>query len=396
MEHLYLFAPENDMALAFGKEHYTPTPAAQKIARDLSLLPLWYASEKGAWVWSQQEVTPAIQKQLEALGVTTRAVRSPQECNTKDAVCHPWGWSKHITLRFRQAGVAAHRLPHADILEKIRQLSGRATSNEIFRLLSEKIGSYALPASPKILQSEAEVKDFLFSQPDCILKAPWSSSGRGIFRVNAPCHAMALQRATSIIRKQGYIMGEAFYDKVQDFALEFYSNGTSVRFAGYSLFQTDSHGAYQGNLLAKNGEIEERLTKFIPATAMHETQKALTAITTALIAPTYTGYFGIDMMAYRSSDCSYQLNPCVELNLRMNMGCVARIIADRLLMQGHTGRYMVEYAPSSQQLIQKQEELQALHPLHISESRITEGFLPLTPILPETNYMAYIVVEKGE
>lgn len=396
MEHLYLFAPENDMALAFGKEHYTPTPAAQKIARDLSLLPLWYASEKGASVWSQQEVAPAMQRHLDALGMTTRAIRSPQECHAADAVCHPWGWSKYITRRFKQAGIAAHRLPNAEKLENIRQLSGRATSREIFRLLSGKIGSYALPESPRILRTEAEVKNYLHSQPDCILKAPWSSSGRGVFRVNAPCHAMALQRATGIIRKQGYIMGEVFYDKVQDFALEFYSDGTSVGFAGYSLFQTDSHGAYQGNLLATNGEIEERLTKFIPATALHETQKALTAITTALIAPTYTGYFGIDMMAYRSADGSYRLNPCVELNLRMNMGCVARIIADRLLMQGHTGRYMVEYAPSSQQLMQRQRELQALNPLHISERRMAEGFLPLTPILPETNYMAYIVVEKGE
>ena len=36
-KHLYLFAPENDMALAFGGKYYTPTPIAQAIARDLSL-----------------------------------------------------------------------------------------------------------------------------------------------------------------------------------------------------------------------------------------------------------------------------------------------------------------------------------------------------------------------
>ena len=40
---LYLFNPENDLAIAFGGENYTPPPAAQLIGKELSALPLWYA-----------------------------------------------------------------------------------------------------------------------------------------------------------------------------------------------------------------------------------------------------------------------------------------------------------------------------------------------------------------
>ena len=42
---LYLFNPENDLAIAFGGENYTPPPAAQLIGKELSALPLWYADE---------------------------------------------------------------------------------------------------------------------------------------------------------------------------------------------------------------------------------------------------------------------------------------------------------------------------------------------------------------
>ena len=36
---LYLFNPENDLAIAFGGENYTPPPAAQLIGKELSPFP---------------------------------------------------------------------------------------------------------------------------------------------------------------------------------------------------------------------------------------------------------------------------------------------------------------------------------------------------------------------
>ena len=47
---LYLFNPENDLAIAFGGENYTPPPAAQLIGKELSALPLWYADDSTIYI----------------------------------------------------------------------------------------------------------------------------------------------------------------------------------------------------------------------------------------------------------------------------------------------------------------------------------------------------------
>ena len=43
MKKLYLFNPENDMALASGSPYYMAPSSAKKMATDLAVLPAWYA-----------------------------------------------------------------------------------------------------------------------------------------------------------------------------------------------------------------------------------------------------------------------------------------------------------------------------------------------------------------
>ena len=50
MEALYLFNPENDMALACGDPYYMAPASARRMAAELSMLPAWYA-EEGETVW---------------------------------------------------------------------------------------------------------------------------------------------------------------------------------------------------------------------------------------------------------------------------------------------------------------------------------------------------------
>ena len=45
MDILYVFNPENDLALASGLVNYTAPKNARKIRNDLQMLPLWIASE---------------------------------------------------------------------------------------------------------------------------------------------------------------------------------------------------------------------------------------------------------------------------------------------------------------------------------------------------------------
>ena len=390
-KHLYLFAPENDMALAFGGKYYTPTPIAQAIARDLSLLPMWYAPEPHAQVWAQQSVNGAMQKSLEALGITTQAIAKPHP-NTSE--CHPWGWSAYIVDKFARNGVVHDILPNDTAIDTIRTLSGRATSRTILQELAKELPLYPHPPLPEILSSDCEVKQFVTSHPHTILKAPWSSSGRGVWRVNGQYDKMTASSASGIMRKQGYIMGEVLQEKICDLAMEFYSDGNSVKFAGYSLFSTDERGAYQSNLLAPNSAIENILSQHISSAALHEVCGALEKVCTHLIAPHYKGYMGIDMIVYRNIEGKVLLHPCIELNLRMSMGMVARIISDRFLSPTTQGTYHVHYAPYTTQLQALDQQLAAQNPLKIENKKITSGYLALTPILPNSHYLAYINVKE--
>ena len=64
----------------------------------------------------------------------------------------------------------------------------------------------------------------------CMVKAPWSGSGKGVFRVDNKNYRVYSNWIRSVIQKQGSVVCERFLDKVQDFALEFYSDGKSVKY----------------------------------------------------------------------------------------------------------------------------------------------------------------------
>ena len=50
--------------------------------------------------------------------------------------------------------------------------------------------------------------------------------------------------------------------------MEFYSDGKGrITFAGYSLFRTNAGGAYEGNRLLPDAEIERRLSAYVPVAA---------------------------------------------------------------------------------------------------------------------------------
>lgn len=390
LEHLYLFAPENDMALAFGGKYYTPTPVAQAIARDLSLLPLWYAGEPHAQVWAIQQVEHTMQETLNALGITAHTTNKPSR---NIAECHPWGWSAYIVDKITRTGISRDILPNDSTIDQLRELSGRATSCDILQQLRNLLPHYQHPPLPVALRTDSDVEEYVTSQPASILKAPWSSSGRGVWRVNGIYDKMTARSASGIIRKQGYIMGETWQEKICDLAMEFYNDGITSRFAGYSYFLTDERGAYQSNILASNDEIEQMLSQYISPVTLHEVRDALSSITTSLITPHYKGYMGIDMIIYRDNQGQILLHPCIELNLRMSMGMVARIIADRYLAPSAQGTYHVHYEAETTQLQALDKQLSAQHPLHIVNSKITKGYLALTPILPDTHYLAYINVK---
>lgn len=298
-----MFYPSHDIALGNGIRHFNPPAAALQLQEDLAWL-----SE----IW-----------------------------NTGDEIL-PWGWDWDTRLFLRNHHhIKEKDLPSDEQLEAIRQLSSRRTTRQILEALQFE------GELPCYLDSAEALDDYISSHDNSqipfVFKTPWSSSGRGLIRSNVTPRGIMRQRALSTIRKMGGIMGERWYNKVQDFAMLFKVTHTEVLFLGYSLFENEESGTYRQGYLLSNGDIEQRLG-LIPQ--LHDLQQRLVASLTPLFSPFFhlpwqLGYVGIDMMLYRDDKGEVCIHPCVEMNVRCTMGTVCRLWSDKHLCPGQEGRFII-------------------------------------------------------
>jgi hypothetical protein len=103
--------------------------------------------------------------------------------------------------------------------------------------------------------------------------------------------------------------------------MEFYLHEGTVCFVGYSMFSAAASGAYMGNELLSDTRIEEKLGSYVSIELLHRLRNSLSEKLSSRF-PLYTGYAGVDMMVCETPG-GYCLQPCVEINIRMNMGMVS-------------------------------------------------------------------------
>ena len=316
---LYIFNPENDMALADGKPGYTPPAQIQQMRRELWWLPEWWA-EEGDIVWNGED-----KLSLE-----------------DDARILPWGWSAALCHQLKQAGVQESLLPSAEKLEHIRQLSHRQTAVQLLNELREELPLDGHIAGESTLcHSAEETEEAINKYGEAMLKLPWSSSGRGVKQVNSKFKIQNSKLSfpatdacwvRRILRQQGSIVVEKKLHKLTDFALEFWLDGKGgVEYRGLSLFYTNERGAYLGNWVAPEGQKLAWLAQYIPLPYLQDIRKWWEQ---RLSRFDYEGPVGIDMMLAQEGIC-----PCIEVNWRWTMGLVSCLVAE----QGRYGRMVVEY-----------------------------------------------------
>lgn len=375
MKKLYLFNPENDMALASGSPYYMAPASAKKMATDLATLPAWYA-DVGSMVW----VTDS--RQVEWLRTGCRlplAVEGVTAVPEWGGEVVPWGWNPALLHRLGTSFVGAVDM------EAVRALSSRKTAVELLpklRLKGTEGESYWLTSVPDVCQFSA-------LHDKVLLKAPWSGSGKGIQPLSGQPDDNLKGWMKRVIVSQGGIVGEPFYQKVKDFAMEFHVSDCEVTFAGYSLFEADARGIYKENRLASDVAIERELSAYVDTSLLHELQDKLLQELTDLLKGSYQGYLGVDMMIVRTS-AGYAVYPCVEVNLRMNMGVVSRIFFDRWVCADACGRYVIEYYAGKGEALLFHERMKEKHSPVMEKERIRSGYLSLTPVFEDTNYQIYV------
>jgi hypothetical protein len=386
---LFIFNPDNDLALADGTAAYCPPPAARVIGYDLATLPLWYAGTGNCVALPAAGHCAFAAEMAQLFEIAT-----PLENKMLRGVdgCSPWGWSELAKRRLRSLGVGENMLPAGDFIASVRALSNRRTAIGIAASLAA--AGVDVPAPALYLTSPDDVARFINSVPRSAIKAPWSGSGKGIAWGIGHVEVPVENFYRGVIRRQGGVVCERYLDKVIDFAMEFSAADGVVTFAGYSLFTCDG-AAYTGNILAPDAQIEEYIAGFVGAGALHSARAALVETLSRLLAQCgYSGFLGIDMFVYRTPG-GYRLNPCVELNLRMNMGAVSRIFCDRYMAQGALGCYFVSNFRNDGEALALHEKMVAAHPAKVRGGKLVSGYLNLSPVTPATRYIAYTLVEEG-
>ena len=334
---LHIFNPSHDEALAANSPYYYPAKAARTLATDLAVLPAWWA-EEGDWILLPNE-TPLPPDDLSGRGVRFIHLNELKKLKDKQVEgIQPWGWDPLLVHQLTKAGADLALLPDVRQLEVVRELSSRRSAVKVLQAVHQDLPDTV--GTSYWCTDEKAVWNLLEERESMMLKAPWSSSGRGVFAVGANPPESVRQRILRILQEQGAIEAEPLYRRISDFALEFYAEGGQVEYRGLSVFATTDTGAYAGNIVGEERSLLQRLPVELRE-KLPEVVDALCRHLHTLLADHYEGPLGVDLMEVEKTDGKRGLHPCVEINLRRTMGHVALALG-REMEKGHTGIYRLQ------------------------------------------------------
>lgn len=390
MESIHLFNPENDLALANFASNYTPPASAVRMARELAVLPIWYAAGEHPLVIAEGEVDRDFVRKIKTvLPIKAGLISYGDLPSYSRHEIIPWGWNPSLVRKLKGHGVEVEQLIGDDALKTLREYSHRRHAVEMLQGLLRAEGSFI--GGARYFERIDELLAYLSSFPgDKALKMPLSGSGRGLIWILGDITDKQTDWARRVIREQGGVVAEPMYTRVKDFAMEFFLDQGCARFTGYSLFQTASSGAYMGNELKSDQRILEELAPYTPITALQQL-KEWHARDLASRFPLYRGYAGVDMMVCDTAD-GYRLHPCVEVNMRMNMGIASRLIHEQYVNENSEGEFSVRYFKKPEGAFSFHRTMLREHPLAVVNEKVASGYLPLTPVTAKTRYLAYAII----
>ncbi len=348
---LHIFNPEHDMVMAYGKQNITLPHSIQEFKKNLEYLPAFWA-EDGDCVLTE-DVAFSI-KALKKAGKPHADVLFVKKESFNDLIftkIEPWGWDAGVCDMLKKSGIDIGLLPSRQRLDDIKALSGRAQVAEALKYIRSGIESETCGES-FFIGDISDIMYFIKTYGEIVIKAPWSSSGRGLRYLSESRYGdVSLQGwIRNTISSQGGVTVEPYYKKVKDFALEFYSDGKGgIEYLGISVFLT-SDGSYYGNLITTDERKEEAITKFVSKEILDEIREHTISYFSSLFKDRYEGPFGTDMMIVAKNEGNgFLVNPCVEINVRRTMGHVANSILhdgktpDEIMRIQHDVNYTLKF-----------------------------------------------------
>lgn len=326
---VHVFNPEHDIALASNNKFWTAPHAGRQLRSDLGWLPVLWAEDDDIVivddVTQAQSSTRKLNRKTAAVRFATLDMLRNRRIDISGCTAvKPWGWDLSITQQLRRADIPDSLLPTDETLAIQRRLSDRSTAAHLLHDICHSVDGCCGEAVA--ITDAKDIERYTAEWGSIVLKAPWSSSGRGV-RYMDQRPSNIIRWAEKVIEAQGHLMVERLMDKVMDFGMEFNINADgSVSYLGLSLFSTTA-GAYTGSILATESEKVAVITRYVSEQLLRDIQSFVCTWMQREVNGAYVGPFGVDMMLCKSSDDRITIDPCVEVNLRRTMGHVALCVS---------------------------------------------------------------------
>ena len=396
MQDLYLFNPDNEISIANGTNGYTPKANISIMASDLAYLSA-YLSNKGDYVLVSGIPDVAFIRSREGIfGLDCKPVVWEKAQIITFNELKPWGWSPRVHNLLKDLKKSCNeqfcRGVMAEWSDGRRELYSRRMAAICLAKVLRTVPGIDATIIPRECGSLEAIR-CLSEQENIVAKAPWSSSGKGILFI--PKGQMTCKEEevlSGVLRKQGYVMVEKRLNRVLDFALEFEMDYSfHLNFLGYSVFHTSKRGEYEGNIVAAESRLKEIIAGYIGVEMLDMVREQLALILATEFRGKYTGCFGVDMMIYEDESGEFGVQPCVEINLRYNMGIVS-IALQRYLQESVEGVFNIHFSPKPGEIMQSVEKNRDMYPLLMEAGQIVSGNINLTPVSRESRFVAELYI----
>lgn len=361
---LHIFNPEHDMALAANQKVFTAPHAGRHMRADLGFIPALWA-DVGDMVLvddinAASESVRHIRKYAkDVVFVTVDDLWTLPDELILNCEISPWGWDCAVKEQLLRADSRFGRVvPDDDVMSIIRDMSSRRFAAErILPLLCDS--NVGVVGTSCYCASMEEVVAAIGKFGKSVLKSPWSSSGRGVRYTDEVQFSSRFSGWTrNVLRQQGGIMVEPFYQKIYDFGMEFRATSDGlIEYMGLSVFVTRG-GAYTGSICATENDKREMISQYISIELLDRVRSQICGVLQPLMNGVYSGPFGVDMMVVaKNNGDGFLLHPCVELNLRRTMGHVALALtpnefeARRIMNVYYTDKYRIRIQNTTDNLL---------------------------------------------
>lgn len=393
---IHYFNPGHETAVLNASPYYTHPSNIHILQRELAFLPAWYAASGDVVLVEDEMDKEYVPYLYDNLGFDIKAVTRDKLKNYTSQEILLWGISPQSINVFEDINKEYHQNFSLPVWKNsYSYLNSRHAAKDCLEELLRLLPSISDAIIPQFYSNLDDVEKLVESSPFQLLaKAPFSSSGRGLLRLPVgQLTRTERQILHGVLKKQGTLSVEKFLDKQVDFAMEFMSDGNGkVSFVGYSLFSTNVKGAYLGNYIDSQKSIEQKLADKVSIDLLEDVKSKLIDILSEKYAHEYKGCIGIDMLIYQDGE-NYAIQPCLEINMRYNMGFVVIQLIENYIAPDSKGFFHIEFSSNKGEIYDRHERMKLEYPALFKNKKLMSGYLPLCPVNQDNYYRAYVLLE---